>query len=182
VINQTELKKVLSYNQYTGEFTWLKRGRSYFASYRSYCSWNAKHAGIIAGSLHLGSRGKTYVHIHINGVTYKAHRLAYLYMIGEWPDEIDHDDGDGVNNEWVNINSVTRQKNGCNKRLPSNNTSGVVGVGWSNSSNKWQSYIKVKQENIYLGKYNDFFEAVCARKSAENFHGFHVNHGSVRPL
>ena len=103
-------------------------------------------------------------------------------MTGHWPDPIDHESGDGTDNRWCNLQSVTCQENGCNKRTPSNNTSGVTGVSLKKSTGRWQSSIKVNQVQFYLGSFIDFFEAVCARKSAEVSHGFHINHGSVRPL
>lgn len=181
LLTQELVKEFLHYNPDTGVFTWLHRDQNWFATYRSFRSWNAKNAGKQAGNVHKCTRGKKYVCIKVNGKTYKAHRLAFLYMTGSFPtDDVDHLSGDGTDNRWSIIREATKHQNGCNKKLPSNNTSGVMGVGLS--SGRWQATIKVKQKNIYLGKFSDFFEAVCARKSAENKHGFHANHGSIRPL
>lgn len=59
---------------------------------------------------------------------------------------------------------------------------GVTGVHRNKLTGKWEVFINSNRTRHYLGLFNDFFEAVCARKSAEVKHGFHVNHGSVRPL
>ena len=179
-LTQALVREFLRYNPVTGVITWRERDRKWFQTYRSFKSWNSKNSGQVAGTTHKGSRGKTYICIKVDGTTYKAHRLAWLYVTGEFPDEIDHESGDGTDNRWCNLRDVNRQQNGSNKRLPVNNTSGVCGVSWSGG--KWQSSIKVKQKQIYLGKFLNFFDAICARKSAENNHGFHTNHGSVRPL
>lgn len=181
-LTQDIVRELLDYNPDTGVLTWKKRDLKWFKSYRSYCSWNAKHSGNVVGIVHKGSRGKSYVCIKIQGSTCKAHRLVFLHMEGSTPVEVDHINGDGTDNRWCNLREADRIENGVNKRIASNNTSGVTGVGWNTSSCKWQSYIKVKQKQIYLGKFSDFFEAVCVRKSAENYYNFHKNHGSVRPL
>lgn len=179
-LTQEIVKEFLTYDPDTGVLTWNSRSEKWFKTYRSYRSWNSKHAGKSAGIIHKGSRGKSYICVKVHGKAYKAHRLIWLYVTGMFPDEIDHDDGNGENNKWINLHNVSRQQNGTNKRLPSNNTSGICGVRFS--SGKWQSSIKVKQKQIYLGKFDNLLDAACARKSSENFHQFHRNHGSARPL
>jgi hypothetical protein len=54
-----------------------------------------------------------------------------------------------------------------NKGIISNNTSGATGVIWNKRLNKWQSRITVDKKDIYLGSYNNFEDAVKARKEAE---------------
>lgn len=182
LLTQEIVKEFLNYDPDTGVLTWRERDQKWFKTYRSFCSWNAKHSGKLAGSVHKGSRGKSYVCVKINGDVYKAHRLIWLHVTGETPDEIDHLNGDGTDNRLCNLRNVSRLDNGVNKRLASNNTSGVTGVSWNTSAGKWQSSIKVKQRQIYLGNFDNLFDAACARKSSENYHNFHKNHGSVRPL
>lgn len=181
-LSQRLIKELIYYNHLTGVFTWLKRDRSYFITDGSCKSWNTKYANKKAGHSQTGDDGKTYIVIRVMYKSYKAHRLAYLYMTGVWPDITDHKDGDGTNNKWDNISSGNLTDNARNNRLYSCNVSGVVGVGWNKRSEKWRSRISINRKLIQLGVFDDFFEAVCVRKSAENFHRFHANHGSVRPL
>lgn len=167
-ITQEELKQLLHYDPDTGMFMWkVTRG--------------GVKIDDIAGHKCIKNT-KFYVIIGLNNRIYRAHRLAWFYMTGYWPDEVDHEDGNGTNNKWDNLRDVDRQGNCRNMRLHNHNTSGLSGVSWRSQRNKWRSYITVNNKQMNLGHYNDFFEAVCIRKSTENKLGFHGNHGSDRPL
>ena len=171
ILTQYKLKQLLNYDPDTGVFTWLID-----------CGPGRPNKGDIAGRIQKKRGGKSYRDISISSKRYYAHRLACLYMTGKWPDKVDHGDGDGTNNKWVNIESVTGLQNSKNIRKRSDNCSGCTGVHLHKHSGKWQVYINEKGERDNIGLYADYFEAVCARKSAENFRGFHTNHGSIRPL
>lgn len=168
-ITQEELKKSLRYDPETGVFRWaVNRGRLL--------------SGNVAGYVSI-SNMKQYIKIRINYKNYYGHRLAWLYMTGEWPEnEIDHIDGNGTKNEWVNLRSVNRADNMKNSRRQSNNTSGFCGIWWHRKNRKWVSEIMVNQKKINIGSFDNIFDAVCSRKNAEFKHGFHKNHGSDRPL
>ena len=119
-----------------------------------------------------------YLHIRIDNIAYYAHRLAWLYMTEKWPENhIDHINHDKADNRFLNLREVTQQDNARNAKLHKENKSGVTGVGWYKPYSKWRSYIAVDAQHIYLGYFDDKFEAICARKSAENKYGFHENHG-----
>jgi len=160
-ISQEYLKSLLDYNPDTGVFTWIK-------SRKGAALGNV--AGVVVWS--------GYRLIQIDRKTYRAHRLAFLWMTGSFPPkETDHINGIRNDNRWCNLRAVTGLENSLNKRKASNNTSGVMGVTWHRVSMKWQASIKVNQRSMALGYYKDFFEAVCARKSAETVFNFHPNHG-----
>ena len=160
MINQKALKEILSYDPETGGFIWL------------IAPANCMKAGDAAGTLDRG-----YVQIGIKGKLYRAHRLAWLITYGEWPRELDHINHIRDDNRIANLREVTRQEN-CKNRSPSKrNKSGVCGVCWNKASNKWLAMICVNSKNTYLGAFIDKFEAICARKSAENKHDYHTNHG-----
>jgi hypothetical protein len=55
--------------------------------------------------------------------------------------------------------------------------SGVNGVCFDKNRKKWIAQIEFDGKHISLGRFSDFFSAVCARKSAEQAYCFHVNHG-----
>jgi len=154
-----ELRNILSYDSATGLFTWLvSRGRAV--------------AGDQAGSPN--SRG--YIHIKIFKVLYKAHRLAWLYMYGTWPlHDIDHINRIKTDNRICNLRLATRSMNTQNTPNRSSNTSGQKGVCWLKRNKKWVAKITVNYSIRYLGVFNDFNEAVAARKKAEKqFHPYAI--------
>ncbi len=163
MITQAELKELLHYNPETGVFKWKKK------------TANCIEIGDMAGCLN--SRG--YLIICINSKNYYAHRLAWLYMTGEWPVQIDHINHIKDDNSWINLRETTSQENSKNRSLRKTNKSGVIGVGWCKQSNKWKTGIKISQKAIHLGYFTDKFEAICARKSAERKYEFHPNHGAT---
>ena len=161
-ITQEELKNNLDYDPTTGIFTRVK-------------SYGKVKKGDIAGTL----SDSGYIVIRVNVIRYPAHRLAWLYMTGEFPqNEIDHINRIRDDNRFNNLREVSRSKNHMNMSIPSNNKSGVVGVYFHKQRGKYQSQIKINGKNIYLGIYDNFEEAVTARKLAEVEYGFHKNHGN----
>ena len=88
----------------------------------------------------------------------------------------DHEDGDGLNNTRGNLRQVTRQLNNQNLPTPHNNTSGHIGVSGLDNG-KFRSYITENSVQISLGTFENYQDAVDARKSAEIRYGFHKNHG-----
>ena len=162
-LTQEKIKEVLHYDLDTGVFVWLKR-----TSVRIMI-------GDTAGCV---SKNGYYQIKALNIVSY-AHRLAFLYMTGEWPkDQVDHINHIKTDNRWCNLRASTDKENRKNMPRQKNNTSGVNGVGWDSSRKKWISCIKINSKAIHLGRFSNFFDAVCARKSAENKYGFHSNHGT----
>ena len=170
MITQKRLKELLFYSPETGLFTWkVSRG--------------GVAPGQIAGHKMLMNSGKSYIGIRIDKVRYLAHRLAFLYMDGKFPDnETDHEDGDGTNNKWLNIREATALDNARNHRKQSNNTSGVTGVLWDKERGRWKAMIWEYNKPIFLGRFDDFNDAVAARNFAVKEYGFHENHGTERPL
>jgi len=161
-LTQARLKEVLDYNPETGAFTWLIQLSP------------TGTAGSTAGTT--GKEG--YTSITINGKKYQSHRLAFLYMIGAMPpNDTDHINGIRDDNRWVNLRTVTRTENLRNAKRPNTNTSGVIGVFWRKDRSKWIASIGVNGKGKHTSYHDDWFEAVCARKSAEREYGFHENHG-----
>lgn len=135
-----------------------------------------------AGTVVTQPDGKSYLVLRIDGVLYKAHRIIWKMLYNEEPEEIDHDDGNGLNNRRTNLKSVTHQVNACNRRKPANNKSGQVGVLWCKKRFKWRAYIRINRREKFLGYFENFDEAVRIRKQAERDYDFNQNHGSERPL
>lgn len=129
------LKHLLAYDQGTGDFTWLPRANAK--------GWNTRYAGRRAGYDWSPDGKTTYRVIRVLDWPFLAHRLAVLYMTGEWPsDAVDHRDLNGTNNRWDNLRPANKSQNGGN-RLPSkNNRSGFKGV--SKHAGRYRATIKGK--------------------------------------
>ena len=173
-MNVETFKERFFYNPETGALVWKRRPREHFKSDRVWRSTNSRCAGKMAG----GVSTSGYQTVMINGKRYRAHRLIWLYMTGSWPNgEIDHIDGNRANNKWSNLRDVSASDNKKNRRVSSNSQSGIMGVCRDNHRNKWRAHITISDKHIAIGRYDSFFDACCARKSAEVRHGFHPNHG-----
>lgn len=168
------------YNQQTGLFTSKGRDKKYFKTLAACEAFNSRYKGKEVGL----SKSHGYKKVAIFGKEYSLHRLAHLIMLGEWPkEEVDHINGNRSDNRWVNLRPVTRKENTRNKCIRSNNTSGICGVYFDKQLNKWRSKISTnKNKNKHLGVFSNLFDAVCARKSAENKYGYHINHGRLSSL
>ena len=122
--------------------------------------------------------GNGYFRVTHNYKPYYVHRIIWLMVHGDWPpNEIDHVNQNRSDNRIENLRAVDHANNNHNQTLRNTNTSGIMGVNWSNQRNKWVVYIYTDARKKHLGYFIDFFEAVCARKSAENKFNFHPNHG-----
>lgn len=152
ILTQTRLRELLHYNSETGVFTsQTKRGR--------FC------AGTAMGTLNTGG----YVHLHIDHKKYLAHRLAWLYVTGNWPlHQLDHINGARADNRISNLREATVKQNGENRGRQNNNTSGYKGVTWSVKSKKWQAQICHNGVRKQLGVYIDPKKAHEAYLAAAN--------------
>lgn len=145
------LRQLLSYNPETGIFTWLA------------CRRGTIKTGDTAG----GYTDKGYLTIKVDGVKYCAHRLAWLYVYGEFTDgDLDHKDQKKDNNRIGNLRIVTRSQNQQNRPLQSNNTTGLRGVYRCNRTNKWRAHIKTGGHQKHLGSF-DTAEAAYAAYCSE---------------
>lgn len=147
-VNAEELRSAIDYDTETGVFTW-KSDKT---------GWT--RAGAKAGAM----RKDGYVLISINGKRYLAHRLAWLYVHGQWPSKfIDHIDGNPSNNRIANLREVDQSINMQNQRRAlSNNKSGLLGVCWSSNARKWHAQINIDGINTHVGYYNTKEEAHAA--------------------
>ena len=87
-----------------------------------------KNIGDIVGSVHSQKHGINYLRVRVLGEFYTVHRLAYIISCDKWPDQIDHVDGDGLNNRLSNLRSVNTQENAKNRKRIATNTTGITGV------------------------------------------------------
>jgi len=152
-VTWNELVKVLDYNVKTGIFKWKISGGSI-------------RENRIAGSIR--EDGDGYIEICINGKYYLAHRLAWFYVHGYFPEHgLDHMDRIKHHNGIDNLREATQSCNMRNTGNLKNNTSGVKGVHWHKLAKKWNAKIMVLNKTKHLGLYKDFNNAVCARLAGE---------------
>jgi len=161
-ITQQDLKEILYYDPETGLFTW-----------KSFRGFKAKQ-GSIAGN----KKTDGYVKITLLGKKRSAHRLAFLYMTGSVPKQVDHINGLRDDNRWSNLRAATGPDNNRNQGMRSDNKSGVKGVCWLKDRCKWVAQIEVLGRNNVIGYFPDLIGAELAvRKAREELHGEFANHG-----
>lgn len=174
------LHQLLSYNPETGELFWKHRpiemfeGDGVYPAERRWKSWNTRHAGTRALSYE-DDRG--YLVGAVFHQNHKAHRVIWAMMTGEWPNHIDHLNGNPKDNRWVNLKDGDRSANMSNRKLSSNNKSGAHGVSFAQSHQRWIARIQHNGKRIGLGSYRNREDAVAARKAAEKTYGYLPTHG-----
>ncbi len=149
------LRRVLDYNPETGLFT--RR-----------CNVGKRwKIGDKAGSPH----NHGYVQIAVDGRKFLAHRLAWLWMTGEWPTfQIDHIDTNRANNQWANLRQASQSQNLMNSSCHYDNSSGIKGVSWSEERQKWVAQIRIAGKNRQLGRFNSKQEAADCYNAAARLH------------
>ena len=127
--------------------------------------------GDAMGNLARDGNGQKRIRIGIDGCSYFAHRLAWLYVTGGWPTEdIDHINGDGSDNRWCNLRAATRSQNLMNRRVIGRH--GLKGVEKQTHGHTWAARIKSGDKRIYLGNFQTKEEAHAAYvRAAERLHG-----------
>jgi hypothetical protein len=151
------LKEILHYDPLTGLFTWLVT-----------VNYNAK-AGSIAGTLNKSG----YILIMIDRKSYRAHRLAFLYMTGEWPKNLVDHKPPGVksDNRWENLREATYSQNACSRKTQEGTKSGLKGVTIT-PTGKHHVSIRVEGDVLYLGTYEKAVDAATAyNDAAKILHG-----------
>lgn len=156
-ITQEELKSKLCYDPLTGVFTWIARNT------------NKTKPGDQVGCLD----GAGCVNIWVHGKSYRAHRLAFLWIEGYFPEnEVDHINRNKADNRWCNLREVSTQCNSRNRGVRKTNSSGVTGVYPHGKLSKWVSQITENGKSHFLGQFKNFEDAVKARWEAEKKYGF----------
>jgi hypothetical protein len=157
-LTQARLKDLLNYDPETGVF-----------SYRISRKGSGRGVGDVAGCAHDHHTGGTsnaatrrLILIGIDYKLHRAHRLAWLYVHGEWPKgSIDHIDGDPENNRISNLRDVPSKTNSQNmRRAQPYNSTGVLGVGRDVARGCFKSEIRLPSgKRKFLGRFKTIEEA-----------------------
>ena len=149
------LRELLHYDPATGIFTRLIS-----------CASNAQ-AGAVAG----GINSSGYLAMKLGRATYTMHRLAFLYVLGRIPfSEVDHINGIRGDNRWCNLREASRSENQQNRKLNKNNTTGVTGISFYKTEQKWVVRISSGGTPLYIGSFKSLQEAVIAQAEAKRLH------------
>jgi len=181
-LQQKTVRKLLDYDPETGLFTWKARDPKWFSDEKwgpewRAAQWNSRCAGRPAFTT---KKERGYLSGTIFGSFYRAHRIAWLYHYGTWPDEIDHINGDTSDNRIENLRSVSHTENMRNCKLRKDNSSGVSGVNWSKTAKKWSARCNTDNGRKFLGYFNCLTAARVAKAKEEATWGYHENHGAKR--
>jgi hypothetical protein len=161
-LTHSRLLEVLDYNPETGEFTnKIDRG------------------GLKAGDIVGSDNGRGYLTIGIDGTSYRAHRLAYFYVNGVCPTElqIDHINHIRSDNRIDNLRLVTPPCNAENGSRRCDSTSDIKGISWNKILKKWHVLIQTtrttgKSKQYNIASHSDKPTAILMRNTAEHALGF----------
>lgn len=155
-MDATELRRLLSYDPETGVFTW-----------RTTVNSRAKEGS------RAGCDADGYRKIGFAGRQQYAHRLAWLYMTGEWPiNFVDHINGNKADNRWCNLRQATLAENVRNSRPHKDGKTGLKGVCFDKAKQRYQAGIRVDGKFVFLGRFNCPTAAHFAYcRAAKTLHG-----------
>jgi hypothetical protein len=145
------LRAMVNYSRSTGEFTWAEQ-RTNRCPLGGAAGWTDEDG---------------YVHIRLDGRLYLAHRLAWLYVHGEWPAGLlDHKNRNPGDNRIANLRLASHSQNHANTAKRADNKSGFKGVCWSTAANRWRASIKYGSTVKFLGHFDDPKDAAAAYDAA----------------
>jgi hypothetical protein len=138
MLTAERLRELLHYDPETGLLTWrVSRGSSR------------------AGDVAEGLDGRGYRRVRVDRSLYYAHRIAWLWMTGEWPaDHIDHINGIPGDDRWANLRLATNAQNTANGGRRVTNKSGFKGVWWHKPTSKWRAAIMASGRSKHLGLFD----------------------------
>lgn len=151
------LKELFIHDEESGDFIVRKaRGKA--------------RAGAIAGSI---NKATGYREIMVDGVSYRAHRLTWLFHTGEWPSfPLDHINCDKAFNRFSNLRKTSISQNGANCSVTVRNGSGLKGVVLDKRYGSWRAFIKIDNKSKALGTFPTKEEAHAAYcKAAVELYG-----------
>ena len=155
ICTQSKLKELFSYDPTTGIFTHKTITTS-------------KRIGQRGGHL---KKSNGYRFLYIDGRYQREHRMAYLYMTGEYPEVIDHVNGIKDDNRWDNLRSCTQAQNCCNAVTYKNNQLGIKGISVGKAGN-FIARISHNKRTYNLGTFDNLELAVFVRdEAAAKLHG-----------
>ena len=173
------LRRLLDYDPETGKLQWKHRPVEMFnagkhSRQHNAKTWNSRYAGTEAFA---SKNGHGYFQGSIFKRKYEAHRVIWALVFDEWPETVDHQNGDIENNRIVNLQAKSRAANQKNLGRRKDSKSGYTGVT-PTKFGKWRAQMHVNGVGWTIGYFPTKLDAIRARKREEVRLGFHVNHGA----
>lgn len=170
----SDVHELISYDPESGKAFHNKRSVKWFRDTdgrraQHACNlWNARYAGKeISG---LDNRG--YIRVGVLFNRFRLHRLIWFRQTGEWPDTIDHINGNITDNRWRNLRNVTQAENNKNSSLRKDSKFEASGISQLPSGN-----YRVVLANDHIGVFASLSEAINTRNKEADARGFSIRHG-----
>lgn len=175
----SRLRAILRADFDAGHLFWLERTPEMFLGRKMAADvlarrWNTANAG---------KRALTYVDHNgycvgnIWGRPHKAHRVLWALSSGEWPEEVDHINGDRTDNRLANLRAVSRRENSRNVGRRADNSTGFVGVTMVPETGRFRARVCSDGKSIHIGMFSSAEAAAAAQAGLRASLGFHENHG-----
>ena len=159
---------LLDYDAESGILLWKRRPIEIFPSKRVFSTWNSRFAGKPALNASLNGRHKTGTIFYRH---FLAHRVVWCLCRGEWPKEdIDHINGDGMDNRIENLRECSMMENQWNKSAERNSTSKYKGVSWCKLRYKWYCNANLYGKTKFLGRFDREEDAAIAYNNYVSAH------------
>lgn len=157
------LRKLLKYEPETGKFYWKCGNRA----------WKQAFTYINKLGYHVSN---------FNGYVVLGHRAAWAVHYGEWPNVIDHINGDKTDNSILNLRNVTQAENTRNRAMDRRNKTGHIGVSYDDVRKKFTAYISRNGKRVSLGRFDALEDARSAREAAALAAGYPETHGRAKTI
>lgn len=140
------LKECFDYDALSGSLTWRARPLSHFNTKKGHSIFNSTRPGCSALLIHQIDEHTKRAYVRVKGGSYFAHRVI-MHMLGHDIDgmEVDHKDGNPLNNRADNLRAATKSQNGMNTRVRKDSKSGLKGVSFYKRKRKWMYTIVVNR-------------------------------------
>lgn len=145
VLTVERLKELLHYDPETGLFLRL-------------ASKPKSPIGSVAGN----KLPRGYIEISIDGKSYYGHRLAWFYVYGAWPAQLDHANRNTSDNRLSNLREATVSQNLANRRSMREGGRSYKGVSWDKRRNRWYARVQVNAVSKHIGYFHNETEAAKA--------------------
>ena len=121
--------------------------------------------------------GNGYRELKYKGKGYGVHRIVFYLHYGYMPEQVDHIDGNPLNNRAENLRAADKVKNGFNRQINNNNKSGHKNVSWNKATQKWSVSVQAHNKSHYFGRFDDLEIAILvASEARDKLHGYFARH------